>query len=268
MSGMSGMSGSPSLKKFQGKVVLVTGASRGIGAAIATAFAHEGATVVVNHLSNDAAAAEVVAACQAGGGDAWALKADVGSAPAVQAMVHEIVRETGHIDAVVNNAFRPYAFDPRRRTPFDGLHWSDYQAQFDGAVGAAFNVCHAVLPHFKQRAQGAIVNIASNLVEHPVVAYHDYTTAKAALVAFSRNLATELGPLGIRVNCVAPGLVYPTQASGSTQESFRESLMAATPLRRIARPEDIAGPVLFLASDWSGFMTGQVLFVDGGLVMK
>lgn len=254
--------------KFQGKVVLVTGASRGIGAAIATAFAREGATVAINHLSNDAAAAKVVAACRAAGGDAWAAKADVGSAPAVQAMVDAVVRELGSIDIVVNNAFRPYVFDPQRRTLFDDLEWSDYQAQFDGAVGGAFNVCRAVLPLFRQRAQGAIVNIASNLVEHPVVAYHDYTTAKASLVAFSRNLATELGPLGIRVNCVAPGLVYPTQASESTQESFRESLMAATPLRRIARPEDVAGPVLFLASDWSGFMTGQVLFVDGGLVMR
>jgi 3-oxoacyl-[acyl-carrier protein] reductase len=254
--------------KFQGKVVLVTGASRGIGAAIATAFAREGATVAINHLSNDAAAADTVAACQAAGGDAWAVKADVGSAPAVQAMVEAAVRELGPIDIVVNNAFRPYAFDPRQRARFDDLQWSDYQAQFDGAVGGAFNVCRAVLPLFRQRAQGAIVNIASNLVEHPVVAYHDYTTAKASLVAFSRNLATELGPLGIRVNCVAPGLVYPTQASQATQESFRESLMAATPLRRIARPEDVAGPVLFLASDWAGFMTGQVLFVDGGLVMR
>ncbi len=254
--------------KFQGKVVLVTGASRGIGAAIATAFAREGATVAVNHLRNDGAAAEVVAACHAAGGDAWAIKADVSTPEAVQAMIEEVVREAGRIDVVVNNAFRPYAFDPQRRTLFDDLQWPDYQAQFDGAVGGAFQVCRAVLPHFRRQAQGSIVNIVSNLVEHPVVPYHDYTTAKASLVAFSRNLATELGPLGIRVNCVAPGLVYPTQASRGTQESFRESLMAATPLRRIAQPEDVAGPVLFLASDWSGFMTGQTLFVDGGLVMR
>lgn len=253
---------------FRNQVVLVTGASRGIGAAIATAFARDGATVIVNYLSNDAAAAAVVAACQAAGGDAWAVKADVGSASAVQQMVDEVVREFGHIDVVVNNAFSPYAFDPRRRTRFEGLGWADYQAQYDGTVGAAFNVCQAVLPIFRRRARGSVVNIVTNLVEHPVVPYHDYTTAKAALVAFSRNLASELGPLGIRVNCVAPGLVYPTQASEATQESFRESLIAATPLRRIARPEDVAGPVLFLASDAAAFMTGQVLFVDGGLVMK
>jgi 3-oxoacyl-[acyl-carrier protein] reductase len=253
---------------FQGKVVLVTGASRGIGAAIAVAFAREGATVVVNYLSNDTAAAEVVAACQAAGGDAWAARADVRSDTAVQVMVDEIVREFGHIDVVVNNAFSPYAFEPRQRARFDDLGWADYRTQFDGTVGATFNVCRAVLPLFRQRARGCIVNIVTNLVDHPVVAYHDYTTAKAALVAFSRNLASELGPFGIRVNCVAPGLVYPTQASRGTQESFRETLIAATPLRRIAQPEDVAGPVLFLASDWAGFMTGQVLFVDGGLVMK
>ncbi|WP_311223716.1 MULTISPECIES: SDR family oxidoreductase [unclassified Acidovorax] len=254
--------------KFKGQVVLVTGASRGIGAAIAQAFAQEGATVVVNHLSNDAAAAETVTACRAAGGDAWAIKADVGDASAVRAMVDAIVMEVGRIDVVVNNAFRPYAFDPRRRTLFDDLEWSDYQAQFDGAVGSAFHVCRAVLPHMRQQARGSIVNITTNLVDNPVVPYHDYTTAKASLVAFSRNLAAEMGPLGIRVNCVAPGLVYPTQASQSTPEAFRETLTAVTPLRRIARPEDIAGPVLFLASDWSSFMTGQVLFVDGGLVMK
>ncbi len=254
--------------KFQGQIVLVTGASRGIGAAIARAFAQEGATVVVNHLANDAAAADTVAACRAAGGDAWAVKADVGDPQAVRAMVDAILLEAGRIDVVVNNAFRPYTFDPRRRTLFGDLQWGDYQAQIGGAVSAAFHVCQAVLPQMRQQARGCIVNVATNLVDNPVVPYHDYTTAKAALVAFSRNLAVELGPLGIRVNCVAPGLVYPTQASQSTPEAFRESLTAATPLRRIARPEDIAGPVLFLASDWSGFMTGQVLFVDGGLVMR
>ena len=253
---------------FNGKVVLVTGASRGIGAAIAQAFAAEGATVVVNHLSNDAAAADVVARCKAAGGDAWAVKADVCCADAVQAMVERTLHEAGRIDVLVNNALRPYSFDPQRRKLFSDLEWQDYQAQFDGSVGAAYNACKAVLPHFRQRALGNIVNLVSDLIERPVVPYHDYTTAKSALVGFSRNLAAELGPLGIRVNCVAPGLVYPTQASSATREEFREAIVASTPLRRIARPEDVAGPVLFLASDWSRFMTGQVLFVDGGLVMK
>jgi 3-oxoacyl-[acyl-carrier protein] reductase len=257
---------------FQGKVILVTGASRGIGAAIAQAFAAEGGFVVVNYLRNEAAAEQVVQACKdaggATGGDAWAIRADVNDAAQVQALVAQVLAELGRIDVLVNNAFAPYRFDPEQRKHFWETDWADYQAQIDGAVRATYNVCQAVLPHLRQRAQGSIVNIATDLVERPVVPYHDYTTAKSALVGFSRNLAAELGPLGIRVNCVAPGLVYPTDASRATKEEVKEAIVAQTPLRRIARPDDVAGPVLFLASDWSRFMTGQVLYVDGGLVMK
>jgi len=253
---------------FKDKTILVTGASRGIGAALAQAFAAEGAFVVFNYLRNAAAADEVVARCKAAGGDAWALQADVTSQSAVQAMVAQILSEVGRIDVVVNNAFKPYRFDPEQRQRFWELQWGDYQAQVDGAVQSAYNVCQAVLPHFRQRGLGSIINMVSDLVERPIVPYHDYTTAKSALVGFSRNLAAELGPLGIRVNCVAPGLVYPTDASRATREEVKDAIIAQTPLRRIATPEDVAGPVLFLASDWSRFMTGQVLFVDGGLVMK
>ncbi len=253
--------------RFDGQVVLVTGASRGIGAAIAKAFAREGALVLVNYLHNEAAAQEVVSACEQAGGQAWALQADVRSPEAVQAMVARAVAETGRIDALVNNAFSPYAFDPEHRRRFWELPWSAYQGQFDGAVQAAFHVCQAVLPHMRQRARGSIVNLVSDLVQRPSIAYHDYSTAKSALVGFSRNLATELGPLGIRVNCVAPGLVSPTASSQHTKEAVKDVLVAQTPLGRLATPDDVAGPVLFLASDWSRFMTGQVLLVDGGLVM-
>ncbi|MGP1615147.1 MAG: SDR family oxidoreductase [Pollutimonas bauzanensis] len=253
---------------FKNKVVLVTGASRGIGAAIAQAFAREGALVAVNYLSNADAAAQVVARCAELGGDAWALRADVMQAAAVDGMVAQVLQEAGRIDVVVNNALRPYRFDPDQRRRFQELDWPAYREQFDGAVQSACNVCRAVLPHMRQRASGSIVNIASDLAEHPIVPYHDYATAKAALVGFSRHLAAEMGPSGIRVNCVAPGLVWPTDASRGTRESLRQQLAAQTPLRRIATPEDVTGPVLFLASDWSGFMTGQVLYVDGGLVMR
>jgi 3-oxoacyl-[acyl-carrier protein] reductase len=253
---------------FKDKVVLVTGAGRGIGAAIARAFAAEGAFVIVNYVKNQASAEAVVAQCKTLGGDGWAIVADVTSQSAVQTMIDKALKEVGRIDVVVNNAFRAYSFDPEQRKLFWEQPWSDYQSQFEGAVQAAYNLCQAVLPHFRQRAQGSIVNMLSDLVERPSVPYHDYTTAKSALLGFSRNLAAELGPLGIRVNCVAPGLVFPTDASRATKEDVKDSIMAQTPLRRIATPEDVAGPVLFLASDWSCFMTGQVLFVDGGLVMK
>lgn len=257
---------------FAGQVVLVTGASRGIGAAIARAFASEGAMVLVNYLRNSAAANAVVADCQqlgqARGGDAWAFAADVRDSDAVYAMVRQTLREVGRIDVLVNNAFSPYIFDPENRTRFGDMPWQAYQSQFDGAVQAAYNLCQAVLPHFKQRAKGSIINLVSDLVDRPSIAYHDYTTAKSALVGFSRNLAAELGAHGIRVNCVAPGLVSPTDSSRATKESVKEALIAQTPLGRMATPDDVAGPVLFLASDWSRFVTGQVLTVDGGLVMR
>ncbi len=253
--------------KFRDRVILVTGASRGIGAAIAKAFAAEGGLVVVNYRTNAEAAETVAAQCRALGGEALPIAADVTSAEAVTAMAEQIGQEIGRLDVVVNNAFAPYRFDPDNRTRFWETPWESYGQQFEGAVKAAYTVSRAMLPLLQRRSGASIVNVASDLVTRPSIPYHDYTTAKAALVGFSRNLAVELGPLGIRVNCVAPGLVYPTDASAATKEEVREMLIAQTPLRRIATPADIAGPVLFLASDWSGFVTGQTLHVDGGLVM-
>ena len=253
---------------LNGKIILVTGSSRGIGATIAKAFASEGATVIVNYIQNAGSAAEVVADCKKLGGDALAIKADVTSAEQIHEMVDQVLGNFAKIDVVVNNAFRPYSFDPESRKQFWDLNWKDYQGQLDGALYSTYTLCQAVLPALKKRTQGSIINIASDLVARPTIPYHEYTTAKSALIGFSRNLAVELGPLGIRVNCVAPGLVYPTDASLKTKEHFKEELIAQTPLRRIATPEDVAGPVLFLASDWSKFMTGHTLYVDGGLVMR
>jgi 3-oxoacyl-[acyl-carrier protein] reductase len=252
---------------FQNKVALITGSSRGIGAAIATAFAAEGATVIVNYLHNEDAANETVTTCKETGGDALAIQADVNSEAAVARMVDHTLEELGKIDILVNNAFAPYVFDPDDRKRFWDLTWQDYQSQIDGALRSTYALCQAVLPAFRKRTQGSIVNVASDLIARPTIPYHDYTTAKSALVGFTRNLAAELGPLGIRANCVAPGLVYPTDASRRTKEDVKDVIIAQTPLRRIAAPEDVAGPVLFLASDWSRFMTGQTLYVDGGLVM-
>ncbi len=255
------------MMKFQGKVVIVTGASRGIGAAISRAFAREGAFVIINYLQNQAMAEQVASECIELGGDGWAVQGDVTSESAVNQLIEQVSLETGRIDVVVNNAFKPFKFDPEQRKLSWELKWADYQAQIDGAVRSTHYMCQGVLPIMKKQSQGSIVNVISNLVERPIVPYHEYNTAKTALMGYSRNLAAELGSFGIRVNCVAPGLVYPTDASRTTKEELKEMIIAQTPLRRIASPEDIAGPVLFLASDWSQFMTGQTLYVDGGFVM-
>jgi 3-oxoacyl-[acyl-carrier protein] reductase len=252
---------------FRDKVVLITGASRGIGAAIAKAFAAEGASVAVNYLRNADAADTVVADCREAGGDASAFQADVTNDGDVHALIDGVLETFGKIDVLVNNAFRPYAFDPENRKMFWDLDWADYQTQIDGALRSTHAVCKAVLPAMRGQAQGTIINMATDLVARPSIPYHDYMTAKAALIGFSRNLAAELGPLGIRVNCVAPGIVYPTDGTRDTKEDVKDMIIGQTPLKRLARPEDVAGPVLFLASPWSGFMTGQILYVDGGLVM-
>jgi 3-oxoacyl-[acyl-carrier protein] reductase len=250
------------------RVALVTGSSRGIGAAIARALGAHGATVAVNYLSRQDRAQEVVDDVRAAGGRAQAFAADVTQPAAVTAMVAEISERFGPVNLLVNSALRAYAFDPlTRRTAWD-IPWEDYEQQFTGSVGGAFNTCRAVLPSMREQREGRIVNLVTDLVERPTIGYHDYTTAKTALLGFSRNLAADLGPFGITVNCVAPGLVYPTDASRRTTDEQRDELEAATPLRRLATPEDVAGAVLYFASEWSSFVTGACLFVDGGLVMR
>ena len=249
------------------RVALVTGSSRGIGASIARALGAHGATVAINYLSSESLAREVAADVEAAGGRAEAFRADVTDADAVTAMVAAIDERFGPVDVLVNSALRAYAFDPlARRTAWE-IEWKDYERQFAGSVGGAFNACRAVLPGMRERGNGRVVNLVTDLIERPSIGYHDYTTAKTALLGFSRNLATDLGPFGITVNCVAPGLVYPTDASRLTTDEQRDELEAATPLRRLARPEDVAGAVLYFASDWSSFVTGACLYVDGGLVM-
>ena len=253
---------------FAGKTVLITGASRGIGAAIAEAFAAENASVVVNYLQNVQAAEATVAACNAKGGNALAVQADVTDPVEARRLVAKTEDVFGKIDVLVHNAFAPFIFSAEQRKLFWDLDWDAFQAQIDCSVKAAHGMVQAVLPKMLERAEGTIITIATNLIANPLVPYHDYTTAKSALVGFSRNLAMELGPLGIRVNTVCPGLVYPTAASRHVKEKLKTSLIAQTPMRRIATPEDVAGPVLFLASSWARFMTGQTLYVDGGVIMR
>ena len=253
---------------FHGKVALITGSSRGIGAAIARAFASEGAAVAINYKTDSTAASDVVNNCERLGGVGQSFKADVTNPAECENLVDRVQSEFGKIDILVNNAFRPYHFSPEKRKMFWDLKWDHYLSQIEGSLLSTHSLSKAVLPLMQKKANGSIINITTDLIARPTIPYHEYTTAKSALTGFSKNLAAELGPFGIRVNCVAPGLVYPTGSSADTKESIKETIISQTPLRRIASPEDVAGAVLFLGSDWSKFITGQTIYVDGGLVMK
>lgn len=254
-------------RRFQDRTVLVTGASRGIGAAIATAFAAQGARVVVHYHQQRDLAEQVAASCREVGGDGWALAADLTDTHQAKALIEQIRSEMGGLDTLVHNAFAPYRFDPDRRQRFWELGWDDVQRQIDGSVKACFDLSQAALPLMRGRTQASMVIMATDLVTRPTIAYADYATAKSALVGMARQMAADLGPLGIRVNCVAPGLVQGTQASAHTPESVRDQILRLTPLGRLATPSDVAGAVMMLASPDAAFITGQLLHVDGGLVM-
>lgn len=252
---------------LQGRVALVTGASQGIGAATAAALAREGAAVGVGYRSSEDAAREVVRAIEAKGGRAAAFRADVRDDEAVARMVRGVADAFGGLDVVVNNALHDYRFDPTNNPRFEAMGWEAFQAQIDGTLAGAVHVVQSALPFMRDRGAGSVVNILTNLITHPVVQYHAYTTAKAALLGLSRNLAAELGPEGIRVNMVGGGLIMTTRASAPTTLEVQEIVRSGTPLRRLGAPEDLADVVVAFASDLTRFVTGQYVAVDGGLTM-
>lgn len=248
------------------QVVLVTGGSRGLGAAIVKAFAREGARVAVNYYSSKEKAEALASEW---GEKAIAIQADVRNRAEVDALFSKAKEYFGApITTIVNNALIQYFFDPVHRKDAAAIAWSDYLAQLEGSVQAAMNTVQAGLPLMKERKFGRIINIGTNLVQHPVVPYHDYTTAKAALLGFTRNMANELGADGITVNMVSGGLLKITDASKATTDEVFEAIKNSTPLRKVTAPEEVADAVLFFASPWARAVTGQNLLVDGGLVMK
>ncbi len=249
------------------RVALVTGASRGLGAAIAAELARGGAAVCVNYRQNSTAAASVVAAIEAAGGRAFAHRADVTVAEDVDALVAATIERFGRLDIVVNNALPPYSFDPAAEyTRIATVRWEHFDRQLQGAVRGVLHTTQAALPHLAVRG-GSIVNIATNLIYNPVVTYYDYTTAKAAMLGLTRNLAAELGPQRIRVNLLAGGLLEVTDASRVTTPEVFDYIRTASPLRTVVTPEEFARTVTFFASEMSVAITGQSLAVDGGLTM-
>ena len=250
------------------KVVIVTGASRGLGAEIAQQMAAAGAIVCVNYLKSKEAADTVVASILSAGGQAFAYQADVTDREQVQAMADAVVSRHSRIDVLVNNALPSYQFNPSAEyTSIETVKWSHFSQQMDGIVQGAVNTVQAVLPQMKSQKMGKIINISTNLVYNPVVTYYDYTTAKSALIGLTRNLAAELGQYGIRVNLLAGGLLKTTDASSLTTEEVFDYIATTTPLRQATSVADFANSVLLMASDLSAAITGQSIAVDGGLTM-
>jgi 3-oxoacyl-[acyl-carrier protein] reductase len=251
--------------ELQHQIVLVTGAGRGLGMAIAAAFARTGAKVVLNYRRSRAPAE--AAAAELGPERAVALPADVTRRDEVDAMFEAAARHFGRpVTTVINNALPDFSFNGDARSKADGIGWNEFAAQLEGALGGALNTVRAALQAMRQARFGRIVNIGSNLFQNPVVPYHDYTAAKAALLSLTRTFSAELGPDGITVNMVSGGLLRTTDASRATPDAVFELIAANTPLRRVTTPEELADAVLFFASPWSRAVTGQNLVVDGGLV--
>lgn len=253
---------------MEGQVIIVTGSSRGIGRAIAEELARRGASVIINYRTSEEEAEAVERAITDRGGDAYAIGGDVTDVDAMRALVEAVVLEYGRIDSIVHNAFASYRFDPAERVRAEHVDWASYAAQLDGSLRAVVQLNALVLPYVKASHNGSIVHVLTNLIDAPLVSYNDYTTAKGAVETYSRGLARDVGRSGVRVNNVAPGLVYPTATSRSTKKEVRDQLTAQTPLGRLAVPEDVAGPVAFLVSEDARFMTSQTIYVDGGFTMN
>lgn len=245
---------------LDGKVAIVTGSSRGIGRAIAERLAAGGARVVINYRGNEAAANEVVANIQAGGGEAIAVQADVSNLAQVQALVDSAKKAFGRIDILVNNA------GTTRDTLLIRMSEEDWDIVLDTNLKGAFNCIKAVGRQMMRQKYGRIVNITSVSGIAGNAGQANYAAAKAGLIGLTKTVAKELGSRGITCNAVAPGFV-PTDLTASLPEDLIQTAVDRTPLGRMGAPGDIAAAVVFLASDDASFVTGQVLSVDGGLAL-
>ncbi len=171
------------------------------------------------------------------------------------------------VTTVINNALADFSFNGDARAKAEDITWEQFDAQFSGSVRGALNTVQQALPGMRGQRFGRIINIGTNLFQNPVVPYHDYTAAKAALLSLTRTLAKDLGQHNIAVNMVSGGLLRTTDASAGTPEEVFEYIAASTPLGKVTTPAEFADAILFFASPWGRSVTGQNLVVDGGLVM-
>lgn len=245
---------------LDGKTALVTGASRGIGRAIALCLAAEGARVAINYAGNVKAAEEVKASVEAAGGTAILCQADIADSAAVEAMIADVVKEFGAIDILVNNA------GITRDTLLMRMKDEDFAKVLDTNLKGVFYCTKAVSKLMMKKRAGRIINMASVVGLVGNAGQTNYAAAKAGIIGFSKSAAKELASRGITVNVVAPGFIG-TDMTAGLPESVKEKMLTDIPLGRMGEPEDVANAVLFLASDQASYITGQVVNVDGGMVM-
>ncbi|MFN3705593.1 MAG: 3-oxoacyl-[acyl-carrier-protein] reductase [Thermoflexales bacterium] len=249
------------MTNLKDKVAVVTGASRGIGRAIAIDLARRGAAVVVNYKSNTAAAQEVVAAITAAGGRAVAVQSDVSRVDEAHALIKAALDAFGKLDILVNNA------GTTRDTLLMTMSEEDWDAVINADLKSVFNCCKAAVKPMIRARSGRIINISSVVGLAGQGGQTNYAAAKAGVIGFTKSLAKELGPRNITVNAVAPGFI-PTALTDVLTEEQKQAVLKMTPLGRFGKPEEVAYAVSFLASDEAAFITGTVLTVDGGLVMQ
>jgi 3-oxoacyl-[acyl-carrier protein] reductase len=246
--------------ELDGRIALITGASRGIGRATALELAAAGAAIGVNYRSDAAGAEAVVGEIMAAGGRALALEADVADPDSAAALVARCEEELGEIDALVCNA------GITRDNLMARISAEDFNDVIATNLGGTFHFCQAAGRRMLRRRRGAIVTMSSIVGIHGNAGQTNYSASKAGLIGLTKSLAKEIGSRGVRVNCIAPGYIA-TELTDVLPESARDALLASTPLGRLGQPEDIARCVRFLVSDAAGFVTGAVLSVDGGLGM-
>jgi len=247
--------------RMENKVTLITGGSRGIGRAAAEMFAEAGSRVAINYQRDEAAARDAQAACEQHGVKALTIKSNVADKAQVDRMMQTVIDEFGRIDVVVNNA------GVWIHNPIDEMTEDRLRETVDINLLGTFYVCMAAAPHMKRQKSGVMVNVSSTAGQRGEAFHSPYAATKAGVIGLTKSLAPELAEFGIRVNCVAPGWVETDMSTDALQGDGRDKVCAQIPLRRVGRPEELAGPILFVASDLATFITGEVLNVNGGAVL-
>jgi 3-oxoacyl-[acyl-carrier protein] reductase len=242
------------------KTVLITGGSRGIGRAAVALFARSGWRVLMNYLRSETEALELAESLKQEGHTVLPFRADVTASAQVEAMVETCLTYFHGIDALINNA------GISSQALFTDISPDSWNEMLNVHVNGMYHCCRSVVPHMLSKKRGSIINVSSIWGMTGAACEVHYSTAKAAVIGFTRALAKEMGPSGIRVNCVAPGIVQ-TEMNAFLGEDEADALRAQTPLLRFGTPEEIARTMLFLASDDADFITGQVISPNGGLVI-